>query len=156
MSTQPMSTKSLILLDQNRAMMVGCRLLSEAGDSLCETLISLADRSICKSLETLITSWSVFSLSSQDSPWNSRHSRRPYCSRLLISSCIWPDSASSLQTWSLRSWLSMRRVFTSSSAECRCFFILVRQELLALSNLPHLYQLDKGAAVLDKSFRHLV
>jgi len=36
-------------------------------------------------------------------------------------------------------------------------FILVRQELLALSNLPHLlYQLDKGAAVLDKSFRHLV
>jgi len=29
-------------------------------------------------------------------------------------------------------------------------FILVRQELLALSNLPYLlYQLDKGAAVLD-------
>ena len=45
-------------------------------------------------------------------------------------------------------------------SEWRCFFIssmLVRQELLALSNLPHLlYQLDKGAAVLDKSFRHLV
>jgi len=36
-------------------------------------------------------------------------------------------------------------------------FMLVRQELLALSNLPHLiYQLDKGAAVLDKRFRHLV
>ena len=34
---------------------------------------------------------------------------------------------------------------------------LVGQELLALSNLPHLfYQLEKGAAVLDKSFRHLV
>jgi len=32
-------------------MMVGCRLLSEAGDSLCERLISLADRSTCKSLE---------------------------------------------------------------------------------------------------------
>ena len=86
-----LKTESLILLGQNRAMMVGCRLLSEAGDSLCETLISLADRSTCKSLETPITSWSVFSLFSQDSPWNSRHSRRPYCSRLLISSCIWPD-----------------------------------------------------------------
>ena len=35
--------------------------------------------------------------------------------------------------------------------------VLVEQELLAISNLPHLfYQLDKGAAVLDKSFRHLV
>jgi len=31
--------------------------------------------------------------------------------------------------------------------------ILVGQKLLSLSNLPHLlYQLDKGAAVLDKSF----
>ena len=35
--------------------------------------------------------------------------------------------------------------------------VLVGQELLALSNLPHLfYQLDKGAAVIDKSFWHLV
>ena len=118
-----LKTASLILLEQNRAMMVGCRLLSEAGDSLCDKLISLADRSTCKTLETPITSWSVFSLSSQDSPWNSRHSWRPYCSMLLISSSIWPDAAWSLRTLSSRSWFSMRCVFTSSCVEWRCFFI---------------------------------
>jgi len=40
--------------------------LSEAGDSLLQTLKNLADRSNCKSLKTSITSWSLFSLPSRD------------------------------------------------------------------------------------------
>jgi len=55
-----LKTESLILLEQNRAMMVGCRLLSEAGDSLCETLISLADRSSQKTYHQLISVLTFF------------------------------------------------------------------------------------------------
>jgi len=84
-----LNTASLVFLEQNLAMRIGCGFLSEAGDSLWETLISSAFKSTSTIFETRRTRSSVFSFLFQASPWNSRHSRRPYCSRSLTSSSVW-------------------------------------------------------------------
>ena len=89
-----LNTASLVFLEQNLAMMAGCGFLSVAGDSLWETLISSAFKSTPTIFETRRTRSSVFSFLFQASPWNSRHSRRPYCSRSLTSSWVWLVTAS--------------------------------------------------------------
>ena len=147
-------TASLILLEQNRAMMVGCRLLSEAGYSLCETLISLADRSTCRSLETPNTSCFLTGQSLKLKAFTAAillkvvnillHLARL---RLKLVDMIFKVLVLNVQCLYLH--ICRVKMFLH-------LLVLVGQELLAFSNLPHLfYQLDKGAAVLDKSFWHL-
>ena len=52
-----LNTASLVFLEQNLAMMAGCGFLSEAGDSLWETLISSAFKSTPTIFETRRIRW---------------------------------------------------------------------------------------------------
>ena len=66
-----LNTASLVFLEQNLAMMADCGFLSEAGDSLWETLISSSFKSSPTIFETRRIRSSVFSFLFQASPWNS-------------------------------------------------------------------------------------